>query len=185
MSQSPNISIIVEGCIAGDRLYQKQLYELCHVRVMSVCMRYCSNYEEARDLFQESFIRIFSNLNSFKSEQGDLLAWVYTISRNVVFTHLSKQKFSFTELNDQYIDYKEDSQNEIISGQFSAIEKEIKQMPEGYRTILNLFVFEELSHDEIANILNISPSTSRSQLVRAREYLKKKLLPKPVSIKVN
>lgn len=185
MDQATHLSRIIEGCISHDRLFQKQLYDLCNAKVMSVCKRYCSNHEEARDLFQECFIKIYKNITTYKIEQGDLNAWVYTVSKNVVFSYLSKQKISFSEINDQHIIIAEEPNNEIISGQYSAIEKEIKQMPEGYRTILNLSVFEELSHEEIGKLLNISPSTSRSQLLRAREYLKKKLLPTPISVKVS
>lgn len=175
MSEVEKIQGIIRGCLKSDQQAQKALHDLCADKVMSTCKRYSNQQEELREMYQESFLRIFKYLHSFDIQKGDLLGWVYSLTRNCVFQFLSERKLYVESLEDQSIDFVDG--NAIAEDHFS--EKEIldliSQMPEGYRTILNLFVFEELSHQEISKLLGISESTSRSQLTRARNFLQNKL----------
>lgn len=169
-----NSKTLIQSCLQDDQKAQKQLYDLTCDKVMTTCKRYSKDHEEARDFFQESYIRIFKNLHSFQIEKGDLLAWVYTITRNVVFDKLRNKKLNFVELTveAEELEYNVEQLDTLLPNE---VESEIQKMPDGYRTILNLFVFEEQSHAEIAKILNITESTSRSQFLRAKKYLKKNL----------
>lgn len=166
---------LISDCKANDRLAQKKLFELTSPKVMSTCKRYCFDQEQARDLFQESYIRIFKNIDQFNPILGNLDAWVYTISKNVVFDYLKKNKIKFTEL-DSSVDMSEEEEEEEFQNydlDSQSLLDLIKQLPEGYRTILNLYIFEEMSHKEIADVLQIKESSSRSQYMRAKLSLKK------------
>ncbi|MBK9379147.1 MAG: sigma-70 family RNA polymerase sigma factor [Saprospiraceae bacterium] len=167
---------LISDCKANDRLAQKKLFELTSPKVMSTCKRYCFDQEQARDLFQESYIRIFKNIDQFNLTLGNLDAWVYTITKNVVFDYLKKNKIKFTEL-DSSVDMSEEEEEEEEFQNYDLDSQSlldlIKQLPEGYRTILNMYVFEEMSHKEIADVLQIKESSSRSQYMRAKLSLKK------------
>lgn len=167
---------LISDCKANDRLAQKKLFELTSPKVMSTCKRYCFDQEQARDLFQESYIRIFKNIDQFNPILGNLDAWVYTISKNVVFDYLKKNKIKFTEL-DSSVDMSEEEEEEEEFQNYDLDSQSlldlIKQLPEGYRTILNMYIFEEMSHKEIADVLQIKESSSRSQYMRAKLSLKK------------
>ncbi len=169
-----DIKELIFSCLQDDPKAQKQFYDLTCDKVMATCKRYSKDHEEARDFFQESYIRIFKSLNTFQIEKGNILAWVYTITRNVVFDKLRNKKVNFVELTTEAenLEYNVEQFDTLLP---TEIESEIQKMPDGYRTILNLFVFEEQSHAEIAKILNITESTSRSQYLRAKNYLKKNL----------
>ena len=163
---------LISDCKANDSLAQKKLFELTSPKVMSTCKRYCFDREQARDLFQESYIRIFKNIDQFNLTLGNLDAWVYTITKNVVFEYLNKNKIKFTEL-DSSVDLNEEEEFQNYDLDSQSLLDLIKQLPEGYRTILNMYVFEEMSHKEIADVLQIKESSSRSQYMRAKLSLKK------------
>lgn len=165
---------IIKGCIDGDPKSQRALYDLSSDKVMSTCRRYVSNEDDALDLFQDAYIKIFKYIHSYQEEQGELLGWIYQIAKNVAFSHLQSKKIKFVEISAEA-----EEQGVYFEGlaelQNQEVVKQIQLLPEGYRAVLNLAIFEELSHAEIAKILNITESTSRSQLTRARAMLKNKL----------
>lgn len=169
------IQYIIHGCLDHDRICQRKLFDFTSAKVMSTCKRYCTNHEDARDLFQESYIKIFKSLGSYNHTQGDLLGWVYSITKNCIFSSFSKKKleiFPIDEISSEdniliQVDHDLLQEEEVL--------REIQNLPEGYRIILNMFVFDCMDHAAIAGILGISESTSRSQLNRARNLLKKKL----------
>lgn len=167
---------IIKGCIKQNQHCQRQLFDVASEKVMQVCQRYCPNKEEARDLFQDSFIKIFSSLDKYDNQKGEFNAWIYSITKNTVLTYLKSKRIKFDAIEEKHFDDKEWSNvnDDVFTEQ--DILQEIQKMPEGYRTVLNLYVFEELSHQQIAQLLQITESTSRSQIVRARNYLKNRLL---------
>ncbi|MBK9722700.1 MAG: RNA polymerase sigma factor [Saprospiraceae bacterium] len=169
------LKLLINGCLDNDRSCQRKFFDLTSDRVMTTCRRYCSNQDDARDLFQETYLKIFKYLESYKMEDGDIHAWIYRITKNCIITHFHSRKIVFSPLEEVCPEDDIIVQFDQSNFQEEEILKEIQSLPEGYRTILNLYVFESLEHMEIAAALNISESTSRSQLSRARKLLKKKL----------
>ncbi|MBK9639975.1 MAG: sigma-70 family RNA polymerase sigma factor [Saprospiraceae bacterium] len=175
MLTGSEIKLIIHGCLDDDRACQRKLFDFTSAKVMSTCRRYCSNHEDARDLFQEAYIKIFKSLGNFNHTQGDLLGWVYIITKNCIFSSFSKKKLEIFPLDEIsienemliHVDHDVLHEEEVL--------REIQNLPDGYRVRLNMFVFDNMDHAAIASVLGISESTSRSQLTRARILLKKKL----------
>lgn len=142
---------------------------------MAVCLRYAHDAMEAEDMLQEGFIRVFNYLDQFKFE-GSFEGWVRRVVVNTALKHLQKKRLSFTEINDnnqqaprlESYAYSNLGEEELI--------KLINRLPDGYRTIFNLNIIEGYSHEEISKMLDIQPSTSRSQLVKARKMLQQQIL---------
>jgi len=170
---------IIEGCIAGKRSAQNALYRKFSAMMLSVCMRYAQNRDEAEDILQEAFIKIFHNIATFRGE-GSFEGWMKRIMINHALNHYRKNKKmpfhkDIDEINEQEILNKED-----ISGHHEPVSAEIllsliKLLPQGYRMVFNLYVFEEYTHKEIAKELNISENTSKTQLLKARRMLRRRL----------
>lgn len=166
---------LVALCLQGDRMSCKELFELYSGRMMALCYRFARDANEAQDILQEGFIRIFNKLDLYSGE-GSLEAWMRRVMINTALKyrqqHIDKHKYSEIDNVPLYaptptiID--ELSKEEIL--------KLIQELPDGYRMVFNLYVIEGYSHKEIADQLGIGESTSRSQLVKARLLLKDKLL---------
>lgn len=171
---------IVEGCIAGKRRAQSQLYTKFSAGMLGICLRYCRNLEDAEDVLQEGFIKVFRSIQSFRGESS-IGAWIKRIMINTAITHNKKlisSGMSRTELLDT--DDFEEPENEEFALQPVDPEKlllYIQELPEGYRTVLNLYVFEGYTHKEIAESLSISENTSKTQLFKARKFLRNKIEP--------
>lgn len=162
---------LIEKCKKGSYRYQKQLYELYSGMVWSVCLRYLKNENDAQDAFQNAFIAVYKNIADFRGT-GDFGAWVRKITVNaalMVYRSNKKSKL-YVELDDQGVT---SMQEDKILAELSAedLMNAIKGLPDGYRVVFNLFGIEGYSHAEIAEKLNISESTSRSQFSRARKLL--------------
>ncbi len=166
---------LIKGCVKQNTSYQRMLFEQYAGKFMTVCLRYANDAMEAEDMLQEGFIRIFNNIHQFKFE-GSFEGWMRRIVVNVALKHLQKKKLQFSEIKENHADipaiqayaYNHLGEEEIL--------KLINQLPEGYKIVFNLNVIEGYSHEEIAKLLNIQPSTSRSQLVKARKMLQQQIL---------
>ena len=166
---------IVEGCIAGKRRSQSQLYKQLAPVMLGVCMRYCHNRVEAEDVLQEAFIKVFRNIKSLQKPAA-VVGWVRSIMVNTALTHYKKNKIYHEEIIDDNIPDADYSEEENMNQVDPKILMElIQSLPEGYKMVLNLYVFEGYTHREIAEILEISENTSKSQLSKARKYIRKKL----------
>jgi len=164
---------IIKGCVAGKRRAQSKLYKKFAPVMMGVCLRYCRHTGEAEDVLQEGFIKVFKNIKGLNNP-GALQSWIRSIMVNTAISHLKKNKIRFEEFNADQLEMGEE-ENETYT--YKGIDPDkllniIHTMPEGYRTVLNLYVFEGLIHKEIAALLGISENTSKSQLSKARRYLK-------------
>ncbi|MCD4746852.1 MAG: sigma-70 family RNA polymerase sigma factor [Bacteroidales bacterium] len=171
---------IIDGCKAGKRRAQNILYKKYAPTMLGICMRYTKNQAEAEDVLQESFIKIFTNIKNFR-KKGSFEGWIKKIMINTALNNYKKnlKHYHHTDIeeieNNFFIDDNEENNiNEEISPE--VLIKVIQNLPQGYKMILNLFVFERHSHKEIAQMLNISVNTSKSQLLKARRLLKKKLV---------
>lgn len=169
---------ILEGCKRGDRDAQEQLYRHFAPTMLGICIRYATSRDEAEDVMQEGFIKVFTNIERFR-EEGSFEGWIKRIMVNTALNHYHKaQKLNSHRNIDEVreVEIVEDdkpmpktrfSQKEMLDA--------IQELPEGYSTIFNLYIFEKYKHKEIAEMLNISVNTSKSQLAKSRVYLKKVL----------
>ena len=169
---------LVNGCKKGDRVMQKTLYDTYAPKMLGVCLRYASDRELAKDMLQEGFIKVFTNINNYKGI-GSFEGWLRKIFVNTALEYLRK--------NDVLKNTKEldgFDQNAFVDSHISVLEQLsanelmefISSLPSGYRTVFNLFAVEGYSHKEIGEMLGITESTSRSQYVRAKQILQKKLI---------
>jgi RNA polymerase sigma-70 factor (ECF subfamily) len=169
---------ILAGCQAGKTTFQEQLYQLFYGKMMSVCMRYAKDSEEAKDILQEGFIKVFSNIKQFKGE-GSLEGWIRRIMVNVAINIYHKNKKNVTQNYEEEIPDLIEEQNfdddNLQSLSYEDILALIRTLPPAYQTVFNLYVIEGYSHKEIANLLNINEGTSKSNLAKARMKLQKLL----------
>lgn len=169
---------LIEACLAGKRKAQSELYHRFASRLYGVCLRFASGKAEAEDLLQDGFIRIFSSLHTYKGE-GSFEGWMRRIIVNNNLNHIRAHAARplFSSLEDQVLQPLED-EGESIPNQDVPVDtllEMVQQLPQGYRLIFNLYVFEDHTHKQIAEKLNISENTSKTQLMRARATLKKQL----------
>jgi len=171
---------IIEGCVAGKRSAQSALYRKCAAVMMAICLRYAQNRDEAEDILQEAFLKIFQNISSYRNE-GSFEGWMKRIMVNHALNFYRKnRKLPFLEdiesINETDIMEKDDSaaiHSPVSAEKLTAL---IQMLPPGYRMVFNMFVFEEYSHKEISQELSISENTSKTQLLKARRMLRKKIV---------
>jgi RNA polymerase sigma factor (sigma-70 family) len=164
---------LIKGCIKQNPLCQRMLFDQYAGKFMTVCLRYANDAMEAEDMLQDGFVRIFNNIHQFKFE-GSFEGWMRRIVVNVCLKQLQKKKLYFSEI-------KEYSGPALEASAYTSLGEEdlmklISNLPDGYRIVFNMNVIEGYSHEEIANMLSIQPSTSRSQLVKARKMLQQQIV---------
>lgn len=167
---------LAQTCKAGNPAAQQSLYRLYARQLMKLCLRYVVNEEDAKELLTDTFIAAFQNFKQFEyKSEGSLQAWLSRIAINQCLMHLRKNKLRFEEIIDLHEEqmYSNDSALQQMSAK--EILNLVQQLPAGYRAVFNLHVFEEMTHKEIAGLLQISESTSKSQLHKARQLLQRKL----------
>lgn len=167
---------LIAGCLQRNRKAQKALYEKYAPDMMTVCMRYVGDRPTAKDVMQEGFIRVYEHIGQLK-DVAKLRAWIKQIMVNTVLMKMRKKE-SLVFYSDAVLDtFQEVEVFADESYQYS--ENDLKQifseMPKGFKVIFNMYVFDDFSHKEIADTLHISVNTSKSQLSRARAYLRGKL----------
>jgi RNA polymerase sigma factor (sigma-70 family) len=164
-----------ELCKQNDARAQKDLYYLFKSKIMGLCRRYTKNREEAEDVYQETFIRVFQNIYQL-NEAATVEPWIKRIAVNtaVNYYHKNKRHHHYED----YLDHDGQSdEHELLLSQLTdqSLIEVINSLPDGYRIVFNLNVVEGYSHAEIGELLKISEVTSRSQLNRAKQALKNKL----------
>ena len=170
---------IIEGCVEGKRSAQSALYRKFSSVMLAVCLRYAQNRDEAEDILQEAFLKIFQNIGSYRKE-GSFEGWMKRVMINHALNYYRKnRKLPFHE-DIGSINETEIMNNEEPSAMHAPVSAEklialIQMLPPGYRMVFNMYVFEEYSHREISETLNISENTSKTQLLKARRMLRKKL----------
>jgi len=168
---------LVKKCLEKDALAQKQLFEFYSRRMMGVCLRYSKDSEEAQDVLQMGFVKVFEKLNMYNFK-GSLEGWIRKIIVNTALDNIRKNKKFMNDVEMDKVDYQLHNHNENALDSLSAQDllKVIQEMPPGFRTVFNMFAIEGYSHKEIAEKLNISVNTSKSQYSRARAHLQKILI---------
>jgi RNA polymerase sigma factor (sigma-70 family) len=169
---------LVDGCIKEKGACLKALYDRFSGKMFSVCLRYADNREDAEDMLQDGFIKVFNHIKQYKG-LGSLEGWIRRIVINTCLHQLMNNKRSAIGMSSslsEHFDFEDEKDWNIIN-RMSADEiiKLIGELPAGYRSVLNLFAIDGYSHEEIGTMLNITASTSRSQLTKARRMLKEKL----------
>ena len=169
--------LLLEKIRKKDGAAMRRLFDACAPILMSLAHRYIPDKDDAQDVLQSSFISIFDKIDRFVYQgPGSLQAWMSRITTNACISWLRKKKrLQFAPLPEDLVDESslEEPEYDVLSQ--DVIYKAILSLPDGYRTVLNLYVFEDLSHKEIAALLGITEGTSASQLHRAKALLSKKL----------
>lgn len=165
---------LVRGCTKGDRASQKALYDRYCRKMMPICQRYAKSDQEAEDILQEGFVKVFSNISKFRAE-AQLATW---ITRIIINTALNAQRSKMYML--PMVDVEEGhavQHDDVLLSHFhlSELLKLIQSLPDGCRVVFNLFAIEGYSHKEISDALGISVGTSKSQYNRAKNLLKEKI----------
>lgn len=167
---------LIKDCLRGDRTAQRALYELYSGKMMAVCLRYCKDRETAKDLLHDGFVKIYTHLDSFKGA-GSFEGWIRRIMVNTALEFLRKQNDEGYHLDvEEAWSLSDDSIGALDRMQVEELIQLIQQLPDTYRTTFNLFVVEGYSHKEIAETMNITESSSRVYLTRARQLLQNMLL---------
>lgn len=171
---------LVKECVSGNAIAQKKFYDLFARKMMGVCLRYSKDYEEAQDILQDGFVKIFNKLPAFESK-GSLEGWVRRIMVNTALDAYRKAKKHQNNVDVDSVSYLLDSNDFTIESiNADDLLKIIHSIPEGYRVVFNLFAIEGYSHKEIAERLGVTESTSKSQFSRAKKMLRKILIEKNI-----
>ena len=160
---------LVKECVSGSSVAQKKFYDIFAKKMMGVCLRYANSYEEAQDVLQDGFIKIYAKLPKFESK-GSLEGWVRRIMVNTALDAYRKAKKHQKDVAVDSVSYMLDSNDYTLESiNADDLLEIIKSIPEGYRVVFNLFAIEGYSHKEIADRLGVTESTSKSQYSRAKK----------------
>ncbi len=171
---------IIAGCLHSDAASQRELYNRYSPKMLSVCYRFAHNREDAEDMLQEGFIKVFTQMHTFQNK-GAFEGWIRRIIVHTCINFLKKHKKFSDSIDLAYattLSVKEETMPSIM--QAKQVVECIRLLPMGYRTVLNLYAIEGFSHREIGNMLDIEESTSRSQYTRAKAMLETVLIKKRI-----
>lgn len=173
-------SQLIKACRKQNRSAQKALYEFYAPKMMAVCMRYCRDEETAQDLLHDGFVQVFTQIGSYLGK-GSFEGWLRKIFVNVALSHYRQEKKkldflsdygsneveTFSQPDEELLDVGDIPRQELLNI--------IREMPDGYRTVFNMVIFEDMSHKDIASMLEITENASRSQYSRAKAFLQNKV----------
>ena len=161
---------LIRGCIKNERVAQKRLYERYFGKMMGVCMRYSSHREQATEILNLGFFKVFKTIESFSKRGGNLEAWIYRIMVNTAIDYLrSEMRHVHSDIEKSV--YVEDTSDVISEMSVADILELVNKLTPAYRTVFNLYVVEGYNHGEIAEMLGINEGTSKSNLAKARANL--------------
>ena len=172
-----NETELVRLCLKKDRRAEKALYDRFSGQMYAICIRYMKDQQEAEDVFQEGMIKVYNKLNTWKGE-GPLGGWMRQIFIHCALNQIKTNQKHFMQDIDSIFPPENQEINIISQLQTDAILKLIQQLPIGYRTVFNLFSIEGYSHAEIAAMLGVTESTSKTQFLKAKAKLKNLIEPK-------
>lgn len=164
---------IITQCKRGQADAQRKLYDMYKDILFAICFRYLNNHQDAEDVFIEGFYKIFDKINSYK-EEGSFEGWMKRIMINESLQFLRRKKHLTypTDISSiQLADIPENEEDWTEDYEFTKIMKAVNDLPEGYRTIFNMYVFDDFKHREIAELLGISINTSKSQYLLAKKRI--------------
>jgi len=185
VAPSEGFTGIIDGCIAGERRSQQRVYELFYGKMMAVCLRYTKNTDQAKDILQDGFIKVFRSMEKFNRD-GSFEGWIRRIMVNTAIDHFRRAKNAYLLLGeersiedfgdqdeeDTLVDEAEDDLPDLKPAD---VINAMQKLTPAYRTVFNLYVFEEMTHKEISEVLGINIGTSKSNFAKAKHNLKKLL----------
>jgi len=161
---------LIKKAITNNREAQQLLFEEYSPKMLGVCRQYVKDLHHAEDLLLQGFLKVFTNLHRFKHE-GSFEGWIRIIMVNTCITYLRKK--NLIDLSDEDYVFNDSATESLENTSVEDIQKLIDQLPEGYKIVFNLYAIEGYKHSEIAEKLEISESTSKTQLFKARKLLQK------------
>lgn len=180
LSDKDDVKKLINACIKGDRISQQTLYQTFYGKMLAVCMRYASHKEEAQDFLHDGYLKVFAKLESFKNE-GSLEGWIRRIIvNNTIDVVRKKRETVFLYEEESHLINLSDNieeDNELELQKYQSIKADVimnlvQKLTPGYRTVFNLYVIENYPHKEIAEMLNISIGSSKSNLAKAKLKLR-------------
>lgn len=166
---------IIQGCRRKDASAQEALVQQYSEKLYTICLRYCGDEANAKDVLQESLIRVFKSFKSFDPEKGSLQAWMGKVTVNMALKSLNKKRDNSTQLSLEIVEKASTEPSAFEQLKAQDLLKIIQTLPVMYRQVFNLSVIEGYNHREIGQLLNIEEASSRSNLSRAKNMLRKKL----------
>jgi len=165
---------IIKGCVHGKRSDQEKLYRMFSSKMFGVCLRYCRNYDDAKDILQDGFIKVFDKIEQF-GQRGSFEGWIRRIMINTALERYRKNSQTLTL--EKLPEISENEEYDETECRFSMNEllEYVQKLPERYRMVFNLYVFEEMTHKEVAETMGITEGTSKSDLSRARTILQNQI----------
>jgi RNA polymerase sigma factor (sigma-70 family) len=161
---------LIKGCIKNNQHYQRLLFEKHAGKMMSLCLRFSNDQQQAQDILQEGFIKVFDYIHQYKFE-GSFEGWMRRVFISIAARQASKRKINFTDFDKVDNDVAAINPSVVSKLSENEIHALIRSLPDGYRLVFNLYVIEGYTHEEIAKMLGIQPTTSRTQLLKARKML--------------
>lgn len=169
-----NEEALIQGCLKNSAQHQRMLYDRYAARLYAVCLRYARIQTDAVDILQEGFVKIFSHIHQFKSE-GSFEGWMRRIMVHTALRHYQRQRFDSEVTGTEHIPERSLDPEVLATLSEKELMELIAKLPEGYRLVFNMVAIEGYSHAEVAELLQIQESTSRSQLAKARKWLAEQL----------
>jgi RNA polymerase sigma factor (sigma-70 family) len=172
-----DIDDLIAGCLEGSKRHFDELYEKYSYRLYLICLRYSGDEDEAKDILQDGFIKVFMQLKTFDIKKGSFEGWLKRIFINLSIDYYRKKSISLNSVStdnipDYFADDDEEPEYNFTQEQLLGM---IQELPIGYRTVFNLYVIDDLGHKEIASLLGISESTSKTQFLKAKKLLQKRI----------
>lgn len=191
MLSAEELKVNIRECVLNNRESQKKIYSSFYGYAMSICHRYANHEEDAIEILNDGFLKVFIEIYRFKPAYADAVSsfkgWLRKIMIYTAIDHFRKNRRhqAITELNETYMHVPDAQEDAVDKISYEEILSAIRQLTPGYRTVLNLFIIEGFSHEEIAKELEISVGTSKSNLAKARKQLQKILFQQNQIVKKN
>ena len=170
---------LIAACKKQDTNAQRELYETYAPRMLGLCMKYCKDYDAAQDMMHDGFLKVFTQIRKY-SGKGSFEGWMHRVFVNTILENFRKEKkthFMISDIEEPEIEIEDENFERLFNDDITeeTLLSMIQEMPSGYRTVFSLYVFEDMSHKEIAKKIGIKENASRSQYSRAKSYLKNKI----------
>ena len=167
-------SELIDGCRKGDRKMQHELYQRFADKMFAICLRYVRGQQEAEDVLQEAFIKVFDKIEQFRGD-ASLASWIKRIVINTALNSQRSKLYMYPMVDVDNMHQMAGQEITLSAYQYQDLLQMIQELPSGCRVIFNLFAIEGYSHKEVAGLLEISEGTSKSQYARARQLLQERI----------